>query len=245
MQEDGRQRLNRSRRNLFKAVGVVVGVAVATPVARKEAAAQSWCWWCGGGPVCFLRGTLIGTPDGYRPVESLAVGDMVSARFAGVAAIAAVNSFTLERTGPAGAWAGASRPVRVRAGALGEGSPATDICLTASHAVFVDGVLVPVGNLVNGTTIVFESADGQQTLDFFHLALDRHDVLDAQGAPCESWRDAAVEEPCVPLLGFNGGRDQLRSRLRSAVSVLVDRREPLDIIRDQLEERGLRLAEAA
>jgi len=49
----------------------------------------------------------------------------------------------------------------------------------------------------------------------------------------------------VPLLSFYGGRDQLRSRLRSAASIVLDRRQPLDVIRDQLEERGLPLAKAA
>jgi len=73
-----------------------------------------------------------------------------------------------------------------------------------------------VVNLVNGTTIVFETADGHETLDFCHNALARHDVLDAKGAACESWRDAAVEESCVPMLSFYGGRDEVRSRLRSA-----------------------------
>ncbi len=167
------------------------------------------------------------------------------ARFAGLSAIEDIASFTLNRTGPNGSWAGASRPVRIKAGALGLRSPAQDLVLTASHAVFTDGVLVPVINLVNGTSIVFEPADDHETLDFFHIALARHDVLDAEGAACGSWRDAAVEEPCAPMLSFYGGRDELRSRLRSAASIIVDRRQPLDIIRDSLEERGLELARAA
>jgi len=246
------QKLNRSRRSLFKAIGVTAGAVVATSVTRKEASAQWWCWWCGGGSdgrggnqVCFARGTRVRTAEGYRPVESLAVGDVVPTQFAGLSAIEDIASFTLSRTGPNGSWAGASRPVRVKAGALGPDSPVQDLVLTASHAVFTDGVLVPVVNLVNGTSIVFETADEHETLDFFHVAFARHDVLDAEGAACESWRDAAVEEPCAPMLSFYGGRDELRSRLRSAASIIVDRRQPLDIIRDSLEERGLELARAA
>jgi len=65
-----------------------------------------------------------------------------------------------------------------------------------------------------------------------------------QGAACESLRRPGVE-PCLPLLSFNGHRSELRSRLRSALSVVVDRRQPLDIIRDTIEERGLELARAA
>ena len=186
------QKLGRSRRSLFKAIGVTAGAVVATSVTRKEASAQWWCWWCGGGSgggggnrLCFARGTRILTAGGYWPIDSLAVGDRVPARFAGLSAIEDIASFTLSRTGPNGSWAGASRPVRVKAGALGPDSPVQDLVLTASHSVFTDGVLVPVVNLVNGTSIVLETADDRETLDFFHVAFARHDVLDAEGAACE------------------------------------------------------------
>jgi hypothetical protein len=244
MQDGSRQRLNRTRRNLLKAAGVVAGAVIATPVMpAKEADAQWWCWWYVGN-VCFGRARAPPDRD-TGGLSSGRKGDEISARFAGIATIADVTSFTLSRTGLAGTWAGASRPVRVKAGALGENAPTAEICLAASHAVFVDGVLVPVVNLVNGTSMVFETAEGKETLDFFHVALGGHDVIDACGAPCESWRDPELEEPCVPLLSFYGDRDQLRSRLRSAASIVLDRRQPLDIIRDPLEERGLRLAKAA
>lgn len=53
------------------------------------------------------------------------------------------------------------------------------------------------------------------------------------------------EIPCAPRLGFNGRRAELRSRLRSAVSVWLDRRQALDIIRDRIEERGVALSQDA
>jgi hypothetical protein len=251
MTDSSKRSLSRTRRSLFKALGVTVGAAAAIAVPKQPAHAQWWCWWCGGGggggggSVCFLRGTRILTEGGYRPIESLTIGDRVAARFAGLAPIENITSFTLERTGARNTWAGASRPVRVKAGALGPDSPAEDMTITASHAVLVDGVLVPVINLVNGTSIVLETADDHETLEFFHFALARHDIVDAEGAPCETWRDAAVEEPCVPLLSFYGGRDEVRSRLRSAAAIVIDRRQPLDIIRDRIEERGLNLRAAA
>jgi hypothetical protein len=134
--------------------------------------------------------------------------------------------------------------VTVRRGALGEGSPRRDLRLTAAHAVYVDGFLMPIGQLVNGASIVFERADGHDTLDFFQVELARHDVLDAEGAPCESMCDPFAET-CVPMLSFGGGRGELRSRLRSAAALVVDRRQPIDLIRDGLEGRGLALARAA
>jgi hypothetical protein len=74
--------------------------------------------------------------------------------------------------------------------------------------------------------------------------LKRHDALDAEGAPCESLAEP-LAETCVPMLSFEGGRGELRSRLRSAAALVVDHRQPIDLIRDGLEERGLALGRAA
>lgn len=227
-------KINRARRNLLKLAGTT-----AAAIIGATGPAKAWHWPPGS---CFLRGTQVRTVDGYRAIETLAAGDGVATRFAGFAPIKAVDVFTLDRV--AGKWIGPSRPVRVKRKALGENMPAQDLCLTAAHAVVVGDVLVPVVNLVNGTSIVFERAEGHESLDFFHIELARHDVLEVQGAACESLRRPGVE-PCLPLLSFNGHRSELRSRLRSALSVVVDRRQPLDIIRDTIEERGLELARAA
>ena len=129
-------------------------------------------------------------------------------------------------------------------GALGENSPDADLCLTALHSIYVDGFLMPVGELVNGSSIIFETADGRDTLDVFNIELDRHDILDVQGAFCESLY-RAVNERCAPLLRFTGGCSQLRSPMRNVASLVIDRRQPIDIIRDKLEERGLGFARAA
>jgi hypothetical protein len=227
-------KINRARRNLLKIAGTA-----AAAIVGATGPARAWHWPPGS---CFLRGTQVRTPAGYRAIETLAAGDKVAARFAGFAPIRAVDAFTLERVG--GKWVGPSRPVRIKRNALGENTPARDLCLTAAHAVAIDGALVPVVNLVNGTSIVFEVADGHDSLEFFHIELARHDVLEVQGAPCESLRRAGIE-PCLPLLSFNGHKSEIKSRLRSALSVVVDRRQPLDIIRDTIEERGLELAHAA
>lgn len=231
-------KLARSRRSFFKAMSITAGAVAAVAIPRKEASANPNPG-AFGQQGCFARGSKVLTADGYRPVETLVIGDRLATRFGGLSSIRATASFTLERAGPKGSWVGASRPVRVKAGALGENSPSRDLVLTSAHALFVDGVLVPAIDLVNGTSIVLETADDIERLEFFHVALAKHDVIDAEGAACESLRDAAVEEPCVPLLGFHGKRDALRSRLRSAAAIVVDRRQPLDIIRDTLEERGL------
>jgi hypothetical protein len=194
------------------------------------------------GGLCFAQGTRIKMRDGYRPIGTLAAGDEVAVRSGSFAPIKAMVSHTVNSE--AGKWVGSSNlPVLIRRGALSENSPNADLCLTAWHSVYVDGFLIPVGDLINGTSIVFEATDGRDALDFFQI-LDSHDMLDAQGALCESLYRAGTER-CAPLLRLCGGRSKLRSHMRSVASLVVDRRQPIDIIRDNLEERGLDIARAA
>jgi hypothetical protein len=77
-------------------------------------------------------------------------------------------------------------PVRVGKDAFGAGAPCRDLWLSPDHAVFVDGVLIPVRYLINGRTITQEA---HVAVSYWHVELDRHDVLLAEGLPCESYLD--------------------------------------------------------
>jgi len=78
------------------------------------------------------------------------------------------------------------RPVRIRRGAFGEGLPHRDLVVSPGHAVLVEGRLVPAAHLLNGATIV---QDEVESVRYFHVELDAHDVLLAEGLPCESYLD--------------------------------------------------------
>ena len=248
-------KIDRARRNALKAASLV-GAFLATSALHGQATAAPGGNGNGNngngngnggnnqGGNCFARGTQIRTREGYRAIETLAVGDEVAVRFGGFAPIKAMVSHTLNSV--AGKWVGESNlPVLVRRGALGENSPNADLCLTALHPVFVEGFLMPVGDLVNGTSIILEGVNGRDTLDFFNIELDRNDILDVQGESCESLYRAGTER-CAPLvLGFDGRRSRLQSHMRSVASLVIDRRQPIDIIRDKLEERAVGFARAA
>jgi hypothetical protein len=248
--KDFPQPIRFSRRHLLKTAGIVVG-ALSASLPKTARAQQNWeegggsqapAGQVAGGNAqlspnhhCFLRGTLIRGVSGYRPIETLAVGDLLPTQFSGIAAIRKVISFTTHRD-EAGRWPDECRLVRISAGTLGDGVPARDLFVTHTHAVFLNQVLVPIVSLINGRTISFDDETGLNSLEYFHLEFDNHDVINAEGAPCESCRDEAME-PCAPL-ALNGGRSQLWSHLRSAMAPVMDRRLPLDMIRDGLDSRA-------
>jgi hypothetical protein len=68
-------------------------------------------------------------------------------------------------------------PVRVARSALGPDVPRTDLCITRAHALLIDGILVPVCNLINGTTVTIYEAGDLDELEYFHIMLQRHDVI--------------------------------------------------------------------
>jgi hypothetical protein len=133
---------------------------------------------------CFAAGTRIMGAFGPVPVEALAVGDRLRTARGRLAPVR---------------WLGHRRvdlarhkrpldvmPVRVRRAAFGRGRPDRDLVLSPDHAVFFRGHLVPVRHLINGVSIVQET---RERITYWHVELDRHDVILAEGLPCESYLD--------------------------------------------------------
>jgi hypothetical protein len=135
---------------------------------------------------CFAAGTPIRADRGDVTVEDLREGDLVwsvlSERWEPVIWIGVRTVDCRAHPKPERVW-----PVRVAAGAFGAGVPERDVCLSPDHAVYVDGVLIPVKALINGTTIRRETVD---TVTYYHVELRQHDVLLAAGLPAESYLDA-------------------------------------------------------
>jgi Hint domain len=137
------------------------------------------------GPVCFTSGTRIRTEHGEVAVEDLKVGDLVVTSSGSSRPIVWLGHRKIRcasRENPRDAW-----PVRVSAGAFGEGKPERDLYLSPGHAICVDcvgEVLIPVGKLVNGATITREV---RETIDYWHVELESHDVLFAEGLEAESY----------------------------------------------------------
>ena len=123
-------------------------------------------------------------------------------------------------------------PVRISPFALDDQTPHNDLYLSPAHLLFIDGVLIPAIDLVNGTSIVQAMPEGVEELDYFHIELETHEVIFAEGAPAETLLvtsdremfDNFVEyerlygsakckamEPYAPIVRYDGGRSELRA----------------------------------
>ena len=136
--------------------------------------------------VCYAAGTHIQTVTGERTVESLMQGDIVLTLAGGELIAQPVK------------WIGRRRidltahprletvaPIRIRRGAFADNMPHSDLLLSPDHAVFVDGRLICARQLVNGTTISQEKS--LPSVEYFHVELDAHAILLAEGLPAESY----------------------------------------------------------
>ncbi len=134
---------------------------------------------------CYCRGTRILTDRGEVAVETLAIGDRLVTHSGAVRPIKWIG-----RRAYAGRFVAGRRdvlPVRIRAGALDDGVPRRDLWVSPLHAMLLDGVLIPAGCLVNDLSIT--QPEEVEQVEYFHLELDTHDVILAEGAASETFVD--------------------------------------------------------
>jgi Hint domain len=211
----------------------------------------------GGSGNCFRKGTKILTAEGERRIEDLRVGDLLPTMFGGRRSVQWIGRYSFKKSDRSKPWVKDALPVRIARSALGPDIPHADLYVTGSHSLLIDGVLAPAELLINGATITRDEAREYDELEYFHIKLESHDVIYAEGAPAETlvnvqesavnfadylrrYGTAATEEArCAPHVDVLGGRVELMSRLRSALSPWIDLRDRADVVRDQLEERGI------
>jgi hypothetical protein len=245
------EKVELSRRNTVKTglkIGAILGAMAVTRVEKAIACTSMHA--CN----CFLKGTKILTTEGERKIEDLAIGDLLPTMFGGLRPIQWIGRYPIKRSDPSKPWVKDALPVRIARSALAPDVPHSDLYLTGGHSLLIDGVLVPAQVLINGTTITRDEAREYDELEFFHVKLESHDVVYAEGAPAETLinvQESAVnfadylrrygtaardEDRCAPHVHIWGGRPELASRLRSALSPWIDLRDQADVVRDRLEE---------
>jgi hypothetical protein len=133
-------------------------------------------------------GTPVLTPTGHVPVEQLAPGAQVLAISGSSAPFQTVVA--VRRSPYAGPM------IRIRADALGDGSPQADLLLPPGHALLLNDALVAAGALVDGFGIV-EEASGA-LVELVQITLAGHDAVLAAGAAVETVRPHPDAPDCAP-----------------------------------------------
>jgi hypothetical protein len=146
--------------------------------------------------LCFAAGTHIMTPRGEIQVSALRLGDEVLTVSGATQSIVWIGRRTIDcrrHEEPSKIW-----PVRIQAHAFGLGLPRRDLFLSPDHALLLEGALIPVKYLINGSTVA-----QVQTLsvDYYHIELTRHDVILADGLPAETYLDTGGRAAFI-----NGGQ---------------------------------------
>lgn len=187
---------------------------------------------------CFTDGTMIRMADETeRAVDDLDVGDKV---------------LTLDGAAREIRWIGARklgpidlamhykwRPVRIRAGALGN---ATDLLVSQLHRMLIrdwraevmfgqSEMLATARDLINGETI--HICERARSVTYFHLLFDQHEIIFANGAPSESFHPGEV--------ALNSLEEAMREEIFDLFPAL---REDLEIGYGQLARPALRKYEA-
>jgi Hint domain len=100
---------------------------------------------------------------------------------------------------------------------------------------------------------------GHQDVEYFHIELETHDVIFAEGTPVETFlvtdgrekfsnfveygrlygREAGPEMvPYAPVLDYLRGRSHLEALLRLGISHVVDVRDPIQVAYDRIAARA-------
>ncbi len=188
--------------------------------------------------VCFASGTLIRTVRGDVAVEDLSVGDLVVTATDERRPIRWLGHRTVDCRRHENQQA--VLPVRISAGAFGPGRPERDLYVSPGHSVCVtvlDEVLIPASTLINGATVAQVEVD---EVTYWHVELDSHDILVANGLPAESFNDVGnraffVESQMVALDVLP---DAAANAMEATCRPFVDGGAVVDVVRERMRRRA-------
>jgi hypothetical protein len=189
----------------------------------------------GFSPICYAAGTRLLTDRGECAVEKLQVGDALVTTSGAQRPVRWLGSRRVDcarHPHPSVVW-----PIRIQAGAFAEGVPGRDLWVSPGHAIFVEGVLIQAERLVNGATIAQVPL---ASVEYWHVELDSHDLLLAEGLAAESYLDTGNRASF-----FNNGGAYLQAHPDFTPKHWTETCVPLVLEGERLEQvRGALLARA-
>lgn len=141
---------------------------------------------------CFCAGTMIRTPTGDRPVETLQVGDLITLSSGESKPLRWIGHRLIE---PSLARDQDLWPVRIKKGTFGRGLPHDDLLVSPNHRLLIASpnnelyfgeveVLVAAKFLTDTAGVERETDLPQIT--YYHMLFEHHEIVVSNGMPSES-----------------------------------------------------------
>ena len=143
---------------------------------------------------CFTPGTMIATPRGEVAVETLKAGDRILTRDNGIQTIQWVGQKRLDfmelKQAPL------LRPIRIAAGAMGDGMPERDMLVSPTHRMLIvshhaelyfgqSEILVSAKHMLAMEGV---SVSDQPYVTYIHMMCENHEIVLSDGAWSESFQ---------------------------------------------------------
>jgi antigen 43 len=164
-------------------IGRIISVSSVINLASVTVTLDSTC-------VCYCKGTQIKTVNGYRPIESLHVGDSIETygnienninvhEMKSIKKIKWIGRYTDHNL------TDNTFPICIKKDALAPNIPFNDLFVSPMHSIIMGDKMTCAINLVNGATTIYKYKE-KTSAEYYHLELDDHYVISSNGVLSES-----------------------------------------------------------
>jgi hypothetical protein len=144
--------------------------------------------------VCYAKGTLILTKQGYVPIEDIKAGNKVvtKGKIINNKDVTIDSDLKIEPV----MWISnfkvmclnsKSRPICIKKNALGKNCPFKDLYVSPGHRLLLNGKMVLAKNMINGETIYQDNEC--DSVEYYHLECEHHSGVFANGVLAETYLD--------------------------------------------------------
>jgi hypothetical protein len=144
--------------------------------------------------VCYAKGTLILTKQGFIPIENIRAshnvvtkGKIYKNKFIKENANLAVEPVIWISRFKVINLNSKSRPICIKKNALGQNYPFKDLYVSPGHSLLLNGKMVLAKNIVNRKTIYQDNEC--DSVEYYHLECENHSAIFANGVLAESYLD--------------------------------------------------------
>ena len=145
--------------------------------------------------VCYAKGTLILTKQGFVPIENIKAGDKIvtKGKIYNSKFIKTDSALKIEPV----VWASKfkvknlnskTRPICIKKNTFSKNYPFKDLYVSPNHSLLLNGKMVLAKNIVNGETIYQDNEC--DNVEYYHLECEDHSAIVANGILAESYLEA-------------------------------------------------------